>query len=863
MRARPCGSPDSPASSPETSRVPQDLINSGAPGRSPNCPLFSYFAKDPHSNPIRSWSSTFPTDNTAAFCEILTVILQIAGHRIQITPPHIQGDAYESVLNDFQEAIADSRPEAPLTQFLRDKHNKLDEFWREITDAMISGNMLFSESFGSFRQWIIVFTSCKIRILRLTSAYFAFTLFTALATAIARNTQEIDRLSGIDPSTDAIGVQIETFNRELQLFQAVSNHLYQHVVIPRVRDVEPQIRLMPITSLTECAVAFPAGFGDSQKLKYVGGGLNDPVAKNRLAAVHCFTKLVHNLSDEILKILMERFGDRISQMCDDTENSVVAATLDCLLVLNERGLIDFDCAHAADLLSDDSTMIRAAAAKFVAAHAFAKAADLGTFVRFGARIDAADLEATVHSLFAHVKCLRDPGGMCAALLEEDSNLPFLARVLEYSCAKMATASENKCRKMTIALVKNLPKLIRAFQTDRDIVLPLVSASRLLSLDAVGEAAADHQYEQLLREIRELFIGSADRDVYTAAIASLYELSTGRHQLSEIARQELNRLAVDCGRIEEVDHIGKFVAAARLVDVSDGGKLRERIIERLRASDDDAFVADCIECVEYFFRWDVTHICNRPDARRDYFQTFQQLLALFDNLVAHASRRVREQAFRALACVLALSPLLEIDEIPEDVVDRFFDCFHKCDDKLELFDCAQKPLQTHAIDIAFAPHVLVYFGSELLQPLVKTMWKELAKFGPVAGGKVLAAFRKCALPEPDMKAAARFMVGKVNAADVVAQWLENEEEALLGAVLPFFFGLTAAQGERLVEAASEKFQPILRKIAAGEKPTQRMISAVASPVRSPTKRMDTPGASEIDEEIEFEEPEETFVSRRSH
>jgi hypothetical protein len=102
------------------------------------------------------------------------------------------------------------------------------------------------------------------------------------------------------------------------------------------------------------------------------------------------------------------------------------------------------------------------------------------------------------------------------------------------------------------------------------------------------------------------IANNDREIFTTTIASVYELSEGHHQQSEVAGQALDGLAVECGSIDETQSISKFVAAARLVDVSDGDRVRDRdrAIACLEQASDLNTATDCVERLDYFYRWDI-------------------------------------------------------------------------------------------------------------------------------------------------------------------------------------------------------------------------------------------------------------------
>jgi hypothetical protein len=457
--------------------------------------------------------------------------------------------------------------------------------------------------------------------------------------------------------------------------------------------------------------------------------------------------------------------------------------------------------------------------------------------------------------------------------DDEAIVRALSKVLLYSCERALGRltwgqpdSEKRVRRMTISLVKNLPRLLKAYQTDNEIIVALVETSRLLNLDVVSEDSADHLYQQVLAEIRDLFVRSGDREIFTAAIASLYELSLGHHQLSEIARQALDRLSVECARLDQDHSIPKFLAAARLVDISDDGRVREWLIQQLDTTTETETIADCLECLDYFFRWDINRIRRHPELADDYRSVYDQSLSVFSRYLSQDDNRSKIEAFKAVSTVLALSPFLKREStlFDDDFLLKFFQSFHSSSHKQELFIYAQKPIETHGIDIQFSVHLLLYFSDEVLQPSVKYLWKQLAGFKPISGRQVLSAFQLAPLGPQEMRASARFLVGKVSASDVLSRWFEKENEDLLPVALPFLFGLTPTEAEGFQAVAPARFQEVLGRIAGGEKPGQKVISAILSGPATRAVRKQAQSQLVVDaddgDQIEFEEPEETFVSR---
>jgi hypothetical protein len=852
--------------------VPHDLIDSSLRQKTVLSTLSDYFTKQSDLACIRTWASRFTTDNAAAFCEILTTILYLAGGRIEITPAHIESDAIELVLSEFQESVTNVKFDPPLVRLLHEKDKKVEVFWREIAEALISCNGVFSPMFGSFRQWLVGLNSCKIRIVRHSSSFCVFQLFTSVEAALFRTQADVCRLRQIEDPSELVKSQIEAFERQAKLFGSVSSHLYQAAVVVRARDVEPQLRLFSVYALTETAIQNPDS-AEEQRLKYVGRALFDPTAKNRCVALRCFTRILNELPNrDLCRALCEPVSERIVALCDDSENSVAAAALEALVVMSENGYLgDTECAHAVDLLSDDSSAIRTSAAKFVAHHYFKGENDtVENLLKFATGVPPDDLPGVIASLYPYVKATRKWSAMCDVMREENDEavVRLLAKILLYSSERAlgrllwGTAdTEKRIRRMTIALVKSLPRLLKAFQADHDITVSLVESARLLNLDAVSETSSDHLYEQVLGEIRDLFLRSNDREIFTAAIASLYELSHGHHQLSEVARQALDRLAVECGSIDSGD-ISKFVAAARLVDVSDGGRVREVVIAHLETAADPETIADCIECLHYFYRWDIRRIRDNPSAAGGYRAVCDHTLSLFAPRLLRDDGRATVEAFKAISTVFALSPFLQSDRpvFTDELITNFFRYFHSTDRKSELFDFAQKPLQTHGIHLQFAPHVLVYCAHEQLSTVVRTLWKELAPYRPLSGRQVLAAFRYAPLTQADARAAARFLLGKVSAVDVLQNWFEDEDDRLIHTVVPFLFGITSAEAAALGNLASDRFREALARIESGEKPSQKLISAILGAGRAPKRPKLV--IDDRTDEIELEEPEESFVTTRA-
>lgn len=851
----------------DTTSAPSDLPERSLESRSVSNDLFSFFVTKDDGNIVKSWVDEFNANPLNAFCDLLSLILQIAGKRIEVTAVHIEGDLFDQILEEFQDAM-DNDPKfdgALLERLMKDKGNKLVSFWRQISEAIISCNALFSEHYNTFRQWIVVFNCCKIGALRMCSTYCAFELLRALANALERTDKEISRLSSL-PENDTIKEQMEVFQREKRLYLAVVNHLFQNSVVIRTRDVEPELRCMSVSLITDVAMVYPEYFVDIQKLNYIGRATFDLTPKNRRDALRCFEQIIHKLAKEDCTELVERYIQHIIELCDDKDNAVVSSALDCLLALSEKQMIDnVDCSHAYELLCDDSQAIRTSAVKFVFQHYFSSSSDIKTFLKFCSNFESDDIPNIVASLFPKLKCLRQWEEICKLIMTEEceKDVYLLAQILLTSAQrtvgkliKIAPESEKKIRKLTTILVKCLPNLIRAFQAESETVVLFIEAASLLDLNTISDCSNEHLYQQLLGEIRDLFLNSNNRTIFTAAISTLYELSIGKHQLSTYAKQELDRLAVECGKIEDIENectISKFVSAARLVDVSDDGKLRSVILRQIDQSTNDRYIADCIECLHFFFKWDIKRICDHPDEKQSYIPIFHDYLETFSKHLQSGPMKVKEESFKALSSVFCLSLFLRDGDsddalVPAPHIDSFYRAFHLFFDKLSLFDYARKPIELHSIPLSYSAHLIVYYGVDSVQPDVKSLWRELSPYKPIDGSQLLISLTHSNLSDKEMKSAARFIVGKYDVSSAVSDWFRSgEDDRYLIPILTFLFSLTPSSASSLSSLSSSRFSEFFAHLSSSEKPSPRLYTALLS-----TRRLSQPPPSD--------EPAESFISQ---
>lgn len=1045
----------------QINQVPEDLcddddtINSVSEKAKSLCDFFN--SKEGDKSAIKNWSTNFNSDSMKAFCEILSTILQLSGKRMDITPEHIESDAYDIVIEEFQEELEtiktrkrfkspksspsrsidfesvnpsentnenddesnscdetetqeenetnQSNQIIPIINFLKDKtmSKVFVSFWHELSEVLLSCNAIYDQNFNKFRQWLIQFNKCQIRVLRLTSTYCCLSLFNELVISLNRSKNELDRLHKLESDDDPNPIlrsQKKIYEQNVELYRKVSFYFLQNALFSRISDSDDVIRLISIQSLTDAAIDCPSEFADGTKLECFIKVLHDHSSKNRRDVLRCIQRIIDNCSNpsigggvyvEKLKPLAVHFIPIIINLCNDRDNSVVASALDCLNAFNENQLltgnsdiVELCMTNASTLLSDDSQAIRAASARFISKLLLTtnslnssdeSLSSLKSLLPFllsnftsSPEIEG-ELPVVISSLFNDMPCLHDWDAMCDILTaEKDPNKSrIMAKVLLYSSERLldknfslSTPSmnqpsnendNNEVRKMAVSLVRHLPMLIKEYQDDDDIILPLVDAAKLINLDIVSESGYESFFQKLLEEVCNIFLFSSNRLVFRTAIASLYDLSVSKHQLGLMARRELDRLAVECGNecdvfecisqssqnaieavIADQHSIAKFVAAARLVDISDNGKLRTIVINRINTlsqaltnyldesnsihydekmiNDLIQVLSDSLECLQYIFMWDIKHIHKNKELKMQYIPKFKENLSIFyqflttDIITGISSNGkktnvdeddddksentlspllIKEQAFKGLGDVIALSSFLRDDKTNEffddALVDEFYSSYHclfNKSTKIDLFKYALHPIQTRSIELSNAAHLFVYFGYASLQLQLKMLWKDITQGRSklVLRGKHL--FKAMVLSTStvnrfELRLATRFMLGKLSTFEFIQPliqfeinkengeeldlWLQlNDEryETLLSASLPFFFGLTKDNADQLLsfDDLPFKFREILESISKNEKPSQKALQRVVQTPKSNQSRvLSSPQSKKVVEPVQ--------------
>jgi len=827
------------------SEIPRDILPYPERNQSDsNLPLFSYFFSDDGMKIIRQWGIQCRSTPGEALCFLVSLIFRLSGHQIEISVAHLESESYEVVMQEYHDSTECSDFNPPVLSLMKEKKDRFSLFWEEISSQILSSNIAFHSIFSCFMKWISMFNMCKARILRQTSLYLSISLFLSLGNSLFRINKDLSKLIDIEVKSDIIKDQISAFQTEEKHFLSLAKSICRNSLFKSIRDTEAKIRSMTTIGLCKGILNCPFHFCEDLYLSYIGWAFHDPVPKNRASALVSFLPIIEsNLNNSHLLSFLEKNEAYIVSLCGENENKLVEASLKLIILLfKNKVLKSQDLTIVFDLVYDSNQSIRSIASEFVGLYKFGSIFEedeqLKLLLVFLKEFESDMIPNVISSLRPNIRCLNNWKLICEMLLgiNDDDNSRLLSSILLYSVESVSGKISGfdpdlaALRSLSLSLVSYLPSIIAAFQTDPFVQLQVIKASRVLDLSAISEFASDQMFLRLLSEIRDCFLNSHNPDVYHTAISVLYELSTGKHQLCEIARSELNKLAVGCSHILDGtrESVGKFLAACKFVDMCDNTEARIELMKMVKSSD-ESISSDSIQCLSYFFQWDVTHLKGNNDGIRSYFPRYSELFELFYSQISHHSFRVKLSVLNSLSSMIALSTFFvgfDTNAIfNSSFYDSFFLSFHECMPNAEIFSIVSKLITWFIIPQVYATHLMVYFFNDEYKSEINCIWGALKHKSPIPGKEVFSSLRSIRnkTTYEGLLNISKFICKKFKSYDVLERWFSlGEDDRFLQFMIPFLSQINPNESKNLKKISSPRFHRIFEQIETEGKISQSSI-----------------------------------------
>lgn len=824
--------------------IPEDLAKSADiqndVDSEDNINLFNYFVSANKENIIKKWGYLYQKDNTRAFCELIMLIFQLAGHKVDISAAHYESVAGESLIDEYTDASeSDPSFKPPVNSFTKNETKLLSEFWVSISKQIISTQAIFTQQAVSFKNWIVLLSDAHPRLIRYVTITAASCFFIALTESINTKTEELNRLTGKNKNSDIIKAKIESLTNENRFLLSSANNIYNNILVKSLRDNDPSIRIIALDSIVDGAIQCPTPFADESHITQLTIAIRDKVVKDRQNALKCILKLMDNLKPEQWGELAIRIESNLLDLCDDKDNKTVETVLLILKKMSENGKIRASAEQldsASYLLADATPSVRIAAQKFVMTYFFdsskSNEEQLDHFLEFSKRFAREELSAVIGVLYHALGCLKAWDSMCQKMrtIEDDG-----ARRLSWTMFFSAQAASGKLQNtpmeqdpeilanLSLSLVSNLPQLIPSFPNDPETQIYLIQCASMIDLDAVSEFSVDRLFPELLSSIREVFLQTSDKKLFECASSVLYELSLGHHQLNQIARTELDKLAVGCAEISSASKdiaVSKFLAAARFVNMSDSTKIREFL---LKSVDDQNLSATSIEALDLFFQWDVLRLKDHKNEIPEYEEMFKKLVSIFEDKMIKGNLEAKIAAIRAVSDVFCLQNIINSDysKITEEFVKEYCNEWHSLKFKKDqnLFQHLIRPFLWGVLSHRYLAHFFCYCLDENLRDIVSQCAAEIKKSGQINGGEVfpaLVAMKNNGCPDQMIIGAARYFVRKFNKIDVIKSFIASDDDSLDENAIIFIRALTKEEASAILPSAG-RFSEAVEKIIKDQKP----------------------------------------------
>ncbi|EAY01792.1 hypothetical protein TVAG_111490 [Trichomonas vaginalis G3] len=826
---------------PEDLEKTTDIQNDSDTNSSIN--LFDYFVSNDRDQIIKKWGHLYQKDKDKAFCELISLIFQLAGHKIEITPAHFESIAGEALLEEYNDASENAPSfKPPITSFSKNISKLLPEFWNFISKQIISTQAIFTKQALSYRNWITILSESHPRYIRTIAVQCASSLFLALTESISTKSEELCRLQKKSDQSDIIKSKIESLTNENRFYLSSANNLYNAILVKSLRDVDPQVRIVSLDSLVDGAIQCPNPFSDETHLSQLAICVRDKVTKDRQNALKSILRLIENTPSENWKHLCERIEENLIDLCDDKDNKTVETSLMILKKMSEN-----NCLHSSDeelencsfLLADATPSVRIAAQKFVVSRFFdqSKSDDeqLTHLIDFTKRFTKDELQSVIGVLYSVIGVLKKFDVICQKLLTiDEERSQRLSMILLFSAQAASGKIENIpieenteiLENLSVTFVSKLSQLILAYQSDPHTQIYLIQCASLIDLDCVSEFSVDRMFPDLLTNIRESFISSDDPNLFNCASSVLYELSVGHHQLNQIARTELDRLAVCCGEVNgsKSVNISKFLSAARFVNMSDNDKIRNVLFDGVNDENSD-ICQNSIEALDLFFQWDVLKLKEKPELVDDYKEMYLKIFETFSLKLESNDTNIKLKSMKAISNLFCLQNIIKSDycHIEDSFIRNYCRVWHslKFSRNNDLFNHLVRPFLWGIFPRKYLSHFIIYIGDETVRDSCSLCCNELKKSGILNGSEVpfsIIYMKENNYPDTMIQTGVRFLCRKFNKFDVLNYFKDHDEsDEFDDEVLYFIRSLSQDEATKYLPY-SGKLRNQVEKVSKGQKPT---------------------------------------------
>ncbi|KAK9281795.1 hypothetical protein L1049_004701 [Liquidambar formosana] len=534
---------------------------------------------------VKVWVERYEKDPKPAMVELLMMLFEACGAKY-----HIGGDFLdETDVDDVVVALVNLARRGEVEDYQNSKKKEfqnfkdnLVSFWDNLIVECQNGPLFDQVLFDKCMDYVIALSCTPPRVYRQVASLMGLQLVTSFITVakmLGAQRETTQRQLNAEKKKRTEGPRVESLNKRLSMthekitvIEEMMRKIFTGLFVHRYRDIDPNIRMSCIQSLGVWIMSYPSLFLQDLYLKYLGWTLNDKSAGVRKASVLALQNL-YEVDDNVpsLGLFTERFSNRMIELADDIDVSVAVCAIGLVKqLLRHQLLSDDDLGPLYDLLIDDPPEIRRAIGALVYDHLIAQKFNSSQSGRKGDDSDSSEVHL----------------GRMLQILREFSTDPILSiyvidDVWEYMNAMKAVGErivpatdnrkqyyskaqkeifENNKRDITVAMMKNYPRLLRKFMADKAKVPSLAEIIVHMNLELYSLKRQEQNFKTVLQLMKEAFFKHGEKDALRSCVKAFNFSSTeSQGELQDFAQNKLKEL--------EDELIAKIKSAIK--EVADG------------------------------------------------------------------------------------------------------------------------------------------------------------------------------------------------------------------------------------------------------------------------------------------------------
>lgn len=792
--------------------------------------LFEYFNHEDGTEILKDFSSNLQKKTKESFCDLICLIFSLAGVSVPVSTDQFDGLLAELMIKDYESEISDVTIKPPINALTSGKNNRVETFWSSIAKIIISSHVIFNKEFLIFRHWLGKLCVCNQRYVRYSAAYSALTILSILLDYMKNIEKDIDDLKNIQNQSPAVKEKCTDLENERYAYLSISNYICNTLLLNLIRDKEVSIKYISVSVLCKAIVSCPKLYSSDNHMISLENSLVEQIKIKQLAIKSLHT-IYSSINLEYWKNSSERLKNYIVFSCNDVDTIISEYSLKILNIFSLNSILDVDdIDQIIPLLCDNSPIVRENASVFIKNVYFGNAETNDECIdKLLSLLEKnIDIKPCLQCLYDKLQFLSDWEFLCSYLINHDNpNNEVISKIINISSMLFTEKnhdSEEKLRSFTLIMLDHLSNLIISFQAHSSILINIIQTIKYLRFDIINEYS--ETIPSLFAKLREIFLSSNDESIYVATSSILYEISKKSHLYNDIAKAELDRLAVNCGDIS-LDNINvaisKFLAASKYVNMSDKENVRKVLFDTAeKDTSDDELLSKTLSCLDLFFQWDIYDINknNNQEMADNYQWQFARFLNAFSSNLCSNNQKVLISSLSGMSSLFSLSNLLNRDFVVFDdtIVEQYCKAFHKITNKKNVWKIAIRPFLCNTISFDFAVYFLIYIYSDDLKSNALNLWDSLKKYAPLNGKYIpliLYQLKQDEVDDEQIHRVSKWMFKKFTSFDAIHTFLDQNIREIFDYMVPFFFSLTPKDAE-ILESGNQELERIFERIRSGAK-----------------------------------------------